>query len=286
MVSSPPALRLPDTFTLADMTVEHGYTFYATSQLWKRICRWLPCMIWLDWPGYSSAFKEVQIGDQVYFVQCWKGWCGDLFQHFPLPKAARKFRFPGGVGAEVGIYCRTNPWVQPRPPAQEEDFLFNRFHPPEWVPSVTRALGTWWTRRKEHAGQRDAFKWWWADVAAVPDSGPGVTFSLFDRLTGDPLIEGYNTHSYWTCKWMKTSDFRKWRRSHSPGRRATRKQLNAKPSDNADEYVLRFEFAGTRYVWDTDATIDLDFTPSGRPSTSQSGPVLTSARGRLRAARV
>ena len=84
---------LPDSFTLADSDLEGPLTFYETSALWKHICRWLPCIIWLDWPGYTSATYDVYEGEKHYIIQCWKGWCGDLFQHFPMPEIAENFKF-------------------------------------------------------------------------------------------------------------------------------------------------------------------------------------------------
>jgi hypothetical protein len=119
-------------------------------------------------------------------------------------------KFPGGVGAEVGIYTRKPPWDQiDRPPigtlqpllAEEEQ------QPSEPLIDVPVAMSQWWERMRADIRSPDPFKIWWPDKNAVADSGSPVSFSLYDRNFGDALTKEYSTPTYWMCKWMATPSF-------------------------------------------------------------------------------
>lgn len=262
-------------FTLADMTREHGYVFYATSPMWKDFCTWLPCFLWIDWPGYASSSKEIIVDGNTVVIQCWKGWCGDPLQHLPLPKSLKSIKFPGGVGAEVGIYTLVPPWKQPVPAvgAEKEELL--RAHEFELPIDPKQAMSDFWARMHAHTKSLDRWKIWWADRGSLTNLGPPVVFSLYDKNFGDPLIENYSTPTYWTCKWMATSSYLKWRRKHDPNSTMSRQQLAAPPSMDPDDYVLKFSFAGNHYIWaggrSDVITLDPDFGPGQTPTAGPLG---------------
>jgi hypothetical protein len=80
--------------------------FNATSGAWKDLCDQLPCTAWLAWPGYYTAAYETTIGGTDVVIQCWKGWCQRPIPTVQRLGSTRKVSFPGGIGAEVGIYRR------------------------------------------------------------------------------------------------------------------------------------------------------------------------------------
>ena len=78
-------------------TDEHGFTFVETSERWKDMCVNFPCFDLLQWPDYSSTHIDAEIDGEPVVIQVWKGWC---------QKFLGLQSFPGGVGAEVGVYRR------------------------------------------------------------------------------------------------------------------------------------------------------------------------------------
>jgi hypothetical protein len=77
-----------------------GYHFTETSESWKETCEPLPCFLALQWPGYASGIVEDTIDGNAVVIQWWKGLCPKFLGAFGVQS------FPGGVGAEVGIYRR------------------------------------------------------------------------------------------------------------------------------------------------------------------------------------
>lgn len=83
-----------------------GYSYCETSEYWKNMCQDLPCTLALAWPDYETQTFEMTLNGQPAVVQVWRGHCqrflGDSW-------------FPGGYGAEVGVYTR-----QPYLPSETE----------------------------------------------------------------------------------------------------------------------------------------------------------------------
>lgn len=75
----------------------NGYSFVETSEWWKQDCTAFPCFAALHWPGYATQVVEDTINGQPVVIQLWKGDCQKFLG---LPQ------FPGGIGAEVGVYRR------------------------------------------------------------------------------------------------------------------------------------------------------------------------------------
>ena len=229
------AFRFPlewdKAWTPALRTEEKGYWFTATTQWWRNVCARWPCAIWLDWIGYANAKIDVKIDGQDVVIHVWKGWC----QQF-LPQLSSwfpGFSFPGGIGAEVGIYTYV------KPPKEHRDLRATRR--PPWPIEIASALASWKRRFQAHATSKDAVRWWWpASNAVVRSIGP-VSFTLTEPESGDAIIKDYTTESYWTCKWMERPSFEKWR--------AERSSITRPLGVNADEYRLTFSVAGVNYLW-------------------------------------
>jgi hypothetical protein len=83
-----------------------GNTFDETSAFWKLFCKDLPCTAWMGWPNYYTAVLPVRIGKQKYMIQVWKGHCERVPDAVGDAITSDGIHFPGGVGAEVGIYLR------------------------------------------------------------------------------------------------------------------------------------------------------------------------------------
>jgi hypothetical protein len=80
-----------------------GYQYDETSESWKQLCTNFPCFASIQWPGYSTKVidtfggQPLLIGGQPVVIQLWKGTC---------QKFLGLQNFPGGIGAEVGVYHR------------------------------------------------------------------------------------------------------------------------------------------------------------------------------------
>ena len=75
-----------------------GLKFVETSDQWNKACEVLPCFAEMYWPGYATKCITSKVGDEDIVIQLWKGFCPQLFGSWGA--------FPGGIGAEVGIYRR------------------------------------------------------------------------------------------------------------------------------------------------------------------------------------
>ena len=76
---------------------DQGYEYVETSEDWKKACLPLPCFAAVWWPDYATKVVEDTIDGQPVVIQLWKGWC---------QKFLGDDDFPGGIGAEVGVYHR------------------------------------------------------------------------------------------------------------------------------------------------------------------------------------
>src|SRR5579871_1191100 len=109
-----------------------GTRYVETSNQWKQLCQALPSFKEVAWPDYATAVIEDRINGHDVVIQPWKGWC----QQFLMRED-----FPGGVGAEVGIYRR-----------QPERTL------PDVLPDVPATLVARYAAKA--AGLIDADQWW------------------------------------------------------------------------------------------------------------------------------
>ncbi len=81
------------------MRTFNRYQVDETSNAWKQWCLPYPCTPQVKFPGYATkVIPQGSLGPNV-IVQLWKGRCERL-----MGGTVANHAFPGGVGAEVGIY--------------------------------------------------------------------------------------------------------------------------------------------------------------------------------------
>jgi hypothetical protein len=230
-------------FSPADPTTANGYNYDSTSTMWKGLCNDLPCDTVMAWSGYATAIKEVEIAGQPAVIQCWKGLCPDLVAHIELPEPFGDIEFPGGFGAEVGVYRRddTRDGKAAQPPA----------YPADW-PEIFRVVAdAWFKLRMSRLALFDGADYWWPANDLVVDSAKPVTFSMVDPIYGDALISSYSTDTYWTCQWMRPASWAEWAvqwvKSHS---QTTGGLIQHPHLPSPSDFTLKFSVAGVDYTWD------------------------------------
>lgn len=182
-----------------------GFGYVETSEAWKRACAVLPCFSALRWPGYATSVVEDSIGGEPVVIQLWKGWC---------QKFLELDSFPGGVGAEVGVYRRI--------PGRSRPATLS-FLPPPLEKLVLDALGS----------AADDELWW-----PAPDLATRLSFTLLNPDGDRPFFAAGPETTYWLTRWMDESSYLRWRLAqglHAPLR--------------PDAYVLRYTVDGTTRTW-------------------------------------
>jgi hypothetical protein len=193
-----------------------GYEFVETSEWLKNFVSGLPCSLIMQWPGYASTIVEDQIDGQDVVIQLWKGWCPHAFRNFP-----------GGYGAEVGIYRRVLGRVAPR------DF------PPPSTPGLAASLVA-----GSLANLGNDNLWW-----PFPELAAEIRYTLTNPVTNEVFFEGGPQTGYWLAKWMDDASYAKYQRDQGvrwqglptwlPGNTLT----PAIPSD----YLLDYSINGRTY---------------------------------------
>jgi len=174
---------------LSSPTVEstdaRGYQYVETSDPWKQMCTAFPCFAALQWPDYASySFKDTIDGHPVV-IQLWKGYC---------EKFLGLQKFPGGVGAEVGIY-RHEPG-RGRPTSLP-------FLPPSLAAQII----------KPAARLTDNDLWW-----AYPELNPEISFKLINPKTNQVFFETGKERTYWLNRWMNEGSYLKYKQDQGAGR--------------------------------------------------------------------
>jgi hypothetical protein len=157
------------------------YTYVETSESWKQMCSALPCFLALQWPGYATTIVETQIDGQDVVLQLWKGYC---------PKFLGHASFPGGIGAEVGVYRRIPGKVRPTAFA---------FLPGPLGALVGNALAT----------LNDNDLWW-----PAPELNASIEMRLRNPVTGTTFLSAGPESSYWLTRWMNELDYLQYVFSH------------------------------------------------------------------------
>ena len=169
---------------LSTPTIEYadarGYRYDETSGVWKQTCTAFPCCAELHWPGYATKWFPTIINNQPVVIQLWKGNC---------EKFLGLEKFPGGIGAEVGVYRfepgRTRPRALPFLP-----------------PSVAAAF------LKPIASLNDKDLWW-----AYPELGTEIHFILTNPITNQIFFSTGTEKTYWLNKWMQPESYEKYKRA-------------------------------------------------------------------------
>lgn len=182
-----------------------GFGYVETSEAWKRACAVLPCFTALRWPGYATEVVEDSIDGQPVVIQLWKGWC---------QKFLELDSFPGGVGAEVGVYRRIPNRVRP---------VTLPFLPPALEKLVLDRLGT----------AADDDLWW-----PAPELATRLSFRLLNPDDQQPFFAAGAETTYWLTRWMDEASYLRWRVAqglHAPLR--------------PDAYVLEYAVNGKTRTW-------------------------------------
>jgi hypothetical protein len=179
-----------------------GYNYVETSPWWKQCCSGLPSFSEVWWPDYSTKVVDIELGGKPLVVQLWKGWC---------QKFLGRNDFPGGIGAEVGLYQREDGRAPPDHlegfPPKISDFLLG---------GLSRVGG-------EHL--------WWP----YPD-GATITFDLINPKTGLSFFSAAPEQTYWLNRWMDPTSYEKY------------KAAQPTPIFSA-EYTLKYTINGVSYAW-------------------------------------
>lgn len=188
---------------------ERGYSYVETSERWKLLCQGLPCFTALQWPGYATAVIEDVIDGEPVVIQLWRGWC-QKFLNNPV--------FPGGIGAEVGVYRRDPGRVLPAS-----------------LPFLPPPLGAFYA--SAIAGLDDTQVWW-----PAPDLGAKLEFSLINPVTTEVVFSTGPQRSYWLTRWMSEDSYLKY--TADQGFR-----IPILP----DAYILEYRINGRARRWTTRA---------------------------------
>jgi len=193
-----------------------GYNYVETSDELKEAATVLPCFEALQWPDYATDIVEDVIDGKPVVIQLWKGWCQ---QFLSSPN------FPGGIGAEVGIYERVT----------GKGFPAER---PEWVPEPLWIF----LRTKSMLANGD---FWWP-VAEKHE----IEFDFINPITNTIAFRAGPQNTYWRNKWMDTDDYKEYEKYQGkkwawlpewwPG--------NTRTPTFAANYLLEYKINGKSYT--------------------------------------
>jgi hypothetical protein len=169
-------------------TASDSYTYDETSESWKRLCEQLPCFDALQWPDYSSTHVDATIMGQPVVIQLWKGWC---------QKFLGLSSFPGGVGAEVGVYRRIPGKARPTS-----------------LPFLPKALELMVLHQLQQLADNDL---WWP----YPELGATVEYTLINPVTNQPFFTAGPESTYWLAKWMFDDSYSRYQSSLGAGNTPT-----------------------------------------------------------------
>jgi hypothetical protein len=186
-------------------TDARGYGFVETSERWKELCSGLPCFLALQWPGYATAIVEDTINGQPVVLQLWKGLCPNFLG---LPA------FPGGFGAEVGVYRR----IPGRGRPTSLPFL-----PSDAEAAVLAKIGM----------VTDNDLWW-----PAPDLNAELEFTLINPVTDQPFFSAGPERSYWLAAWMNMPSYARYAWDQ-----------NFRVPAMPDDYILEYRVNGVVRRW-------------------------------------
>lgn len=183
-----------------------GYTYVETSEWWKDMCSVFPCFAAICWPGYDTKVIEDIIDGQHVVIQLWKGRC---------QKFLGMEDFPGGIGAEVGIYQRI--------PGKGRPTSFPFSLPPS-IDNVWDFLSS----------LIDKELWW-----PFPELNTQIEFNLINPITNETFFSAGPENSYWLAKWMNEDSYKAYQQDQGKERI---------PSSVVD-YILECKINGKNYRW-------------------------------------
>jgi hypothetical protein len=188
-----------------------GYKYDETSENWKQLCTAFPCFAQLHWLGYDTQIVDtingqpLTIGGQPVVIQLWKGTCKTFLG---------LSNFPGGIGAEVGVYHRMPGKALP-------DLGSLSFLPADFAAFIITSI----------AHLTDEQLWW-----AFPELNTQIEFTLTNPLTNQTFLTAGPETTYWLNKWMDDDSYEAYQRS----------QGNKTPASSTD-YLLDYKINGTAF---------------------------------------
>lgn len=174
------------------------------SPYWAKQCELLPCFRGVAWPGYAEEIIcDVSLPGTQHkvIVHLWKGIC---------QKFGNSSDFPGGFGAEVGVYLhRDAGWIAGR-------VAETQLHPESlWFGNAGALMIA-------QGARLDPSKKWYP----APELKPRLKFRLLDPHNNNAQIfETKEIESYWCTEWLEESSYKKWA-GVRPQMRATRKIIH------------------------------------------------------------
>jgi hypothetical protein len=182
---------------------DRGYEYDETAEWWKQDCMAFPCFAALEWPGYTTFAFPDKIDGQPVVIQLWKGTC---------QKFLGLNSFPGGIGAEVGVYHV----VPGRAITSSLSFL-----PSGFVTFILDAI----------ANLSGNDLWW-----AFPELGTRIDFTLTNPVTGKIFFSAGPEVTYWMNKWMFDGSYTQYGNDQGG-------QIPSSPTD----YILNYRINGRSY---------------------------------------
>jgi hypothetical protein len=159
-----------------------GYRYVETSPTWKSLCGVLPSFAALHWPGYETSVVEDTIGGQAVVIQLWKGRCQRFFG---------LNEFPGGIGAEVGVYRRI--------PGKQ---------PPGSLPTLPSRIERLVLGLLPEAGE----DLWWP----FPELAAQIGFDFVNPDTNAMFFSAGPETTYWMNRWMIPDSYRQYEAANRP----------------------------------------------------------------------
>jgi len=220
---------------------QYPYLFVETSDWWKDMCSILPCFPALAWSGYLTKCIDTTINGHPVVIQLWKGWCQKFFG---------RSDFPGGIGAEVGIYRRISKvkhvvTVKPQPFLRSLKSLKDYVHGEKTggprLPSSSE-LGFLPAEMKKQmldalSHLKDGQFWW-----PYPELGTVIEWQLERPDTGQVFFRMPRPQTtYWCNRWMDPQSYNLFKADP---------KNNAYPSYfDGWRYRLRYKIIGQEYLW-------------------------------------
>lgn len=186
------------------VTREGGYDFVETTDIWSAFCSNLACGPFVTFPDFRSshaddnneAYKHIDIpndypeahrfnvnipGIGPAIVQLWKGWCPRMNEHNQGHYLANLINlgkeFPGGIGAEVGVYVPRNNGTMFGAATAKTTVGTG-----EWFPLVNHDLK--------------------------------ISFKLVHPKTGEVLVDAPERHTWWRTKWITAESLGEYKKNH------------------------------------------------------------------------
>jgi hypothetical protein len=193
---------------LANPTVPsmfNAYNCVATSDVWKMACAPLPSSLGVAWPGYATTAVFANVNGRDIVIQPWLGWCQNFMG---------RANFPGGYGAEIGIYVRV-PRDRPIPDS----------------PLLPKGVEVLLKGAQLFGGDH----LWWPD----PDCQFDMSFKVVNPKTNTVMLEASTDKpTYWLNRWLTPDSYGKYKQD-----------LNGQVPFAPSAYLMIYTVAGVQRVW-------------------------------------